>query len=79
MMRIHGCFIMLLGLVAAIPLPLPFNNPVAAFPVLLLGISLLEEDGLLVIVSYLAAIPFLLYYAALVFLGYAGFARFMRF
>jgi hypothetical protein len=42
-------------------------------------ISLLEEDGLLVIVSYLAAIPFLLYYAALVFLGYAGFARFMRF
>jgi len=79
MMRIHGCFIMLLGLVAAIPLPLPFNNLVAAFPVLLLGISLLEEDGLLVIVSYLAAIPFLLYYAALVFLGCAGFARFMRF
>jgi hypothetical protein len=59
MMRIHRCFIMLSGLAAPIPLPLPFNNLVAAFPVLLLGISLLEEDGLLVIVSYLAAIHFI--------------------
>ncbi len=79
MTRFHGCFIMLLGLVAAIPLPLPFNNLVAAFPILLLGLSLLERDGLLVIVSYLASIPFLLYYAALVFLGHAGFTRLMGF
>jgi hypothetical protein len=75
--RIHGAFIMLLGLVAAIPLPLPFNNLVAAFPALLLGISLLEKDGLLAIISYLSSIPFFLYYAALVFLGYAGFSRLM--
>ncbi len=77
--RVHGCFIMLLGLVAAIPLPLPFNNLVAAFPILLLGLSLLERDGLLVIVSYLASIPFFLYYAALAFLGHAGFTRLMGF
>ena len=79
MIRVHGCFVALLGLVAAIPLPLPFNNLVAGFPVLLLGLSLLEEDGLLVIVSYLASIPFFFYYAALAFLGYAGFERLMGF
>lgn len=79
MIRMHGFFIMFLGLVAAIPLPLPFNNLVAAFPILLLGFSLLEEDGLLVIVSYIAAIPFLIYYGALVYLGHAGFERLMGF
>jgi hypothetical protein len=73
MIRIHGIFVMLLGLTAAIPLPLPFNNLVAAMPILLLGLSLLERDGVLVIVSYLASIPYFLYYGALVYLGHAGF------
>jgi hypothetical protein len=79
MIRIHGIFVMLFGLVAAIPLPLPFNNLVAAFPILLLGLSLLEKDGLLAVVSYVAAIPFFLYYGALVYLGNAGFQRLMGF
>lgn len=77
--RFHGVFVMLLAFIAAIPLPLPFNNLVAAFPVLLLGFSLLEKDGLLVIVSYVAAIPFFLYYGALIYLGNAGFQRLMGF
>jgi hypothetical protein len=77
--RVHGSFVMLLGLVGAIPLPLPFNNFVAAFPVLLLGFSLLEEDGLLAILSYFTAIPFLIYYGALAYFGRAGFERLMSF
>jgi hypothetical protein len=79
MLRIHGVFVMVLGLTAALPLPLPFNNFVAAFPILLLGFSLLELDGALVITSYVAAIPFVLYYTALVYLGHAGFKRLMGF
>ena len=78
-MRIHGIFILLLGLIASIPIPLPLNNLVAAFPVLLLGLSLLERDGALAIVSYLSSILCLLYYAALIYLGHAGFERLMRF
>jgi len=78
-MRIHGVAVMLLGLMAAIPLPLPFNNLVAAFPILLLGFSLLEKDGLLVIISYIAAIPFFIYYGALLYLGNAGFRHLMGF
>jgi hypothetical protein len=79
MMRIHGIFIMLLGITASIPLPLPFNNLVAALPILLLGLSLLERDGVLVIVSYLASIPCFLYYGALIYLGHTGFERLMGF
>jgi hypothetical protein len=77
--RVHGFFVMFLGLVASIPLPLPFNNFVGAFPVLLLGLSLLEEDGLLAIVSYIAAIPCLIYYGALLYLGKAAFERLVGF
>jgi hypothetical protein len=79
MIRTHGIFVMLLGLTAAIPLPLPFNNLVAALPILLLGLSLLERDGMLVIVSYLASIACFLYYGALLYLGHAGFQRLMGF
>jgi hypothetical protein len=79
MIRVHGAFIMVLGIVAAFPLPLPFNNFVAAFPILLLGLSLLERDGILVIVSYLSAIPFFIYYGALLYLSHAGFARLIEF
>jgi hypothetical protein len=79
MIRIHGIFVLLFGLTASVPLPLPFNNLVAALPILLLGLSLLERDGLLVIVSYLASITCFLYYGALIYLGHAGFERLMGF
>ena len=79
MIRVHGIFVLLLGLVSAIPLPLPFNNFVAAFPILLLGFSLLEKDGLLATVSYIATIPFFIYYGALLYLGNAGFRHLMGF
>jgi hypothetical protein len=77
MIRIHGIFVMLMGFTAAIPLPLPFNNLVAALPILLLGLSLLEKDGALVIASYLASIPCFIYYGALIYLGNAGYRHFL--
>jgi hypothetical protein len=79
MICVHGIFVMLLGLTASVPLPLPFNNLVAALPILLLGLSLLERDGVLVIVSYLASIPCFIYYGALIYLGHAGFEHLMKF
>jgi hypothetical protein len=79
MLRVHGIFVMLMGLTAAIPLPLPFNNLVAALPILILGLSLLEQDGVLVIVSYMASIPCFIYYGALIYFGHVGFERLMGF
>jgi hypothetical protein len=79
MLRIHGLFIMLMGITASVPIPIPFNNLVAALPILLLGLSLLERDGLLVIVSYMSSILCFVYYGALFYLGHAGFERLMDF
>jgi hypothetical protein len=79
MIRIHGLFIMLMGITASVPIPIPFNNLVAALPILLLGLSLLEHDGLLVLASYLSSILCVVYYAALIYLGHAGFGRLMSF
>lgn len=75
LVRIHGLFAISMGLLAAVPLPLPLNNMVAAMPILLLGFSLLEKDGVMVITSYVAAIPCFLYYGTLTYVGYAGFQR----
>jgi hypothetical protein len=71
-LRLHGVVILVAGLIETLPLPFPFHNMVAAVPVLLLGLSLLERDGMLVIVSYLSAIPAVLYYGGLLFLGREG-------
>jgi hypothetical protein len=75
MIHVHGAFVMLMGLTAAVPLPLPFNNFVAALPVLLLGLSLLERDGTMALVSYLTAIPCFVYYGALIYFGHTAFER----
>ena len=74
---LHGVFTIAMALLAAIPVSLPLNNMVAALPILLLGLSLLERDGALVIVSYLAAIPCILYYGGLAFLGVKGLEHLM--
>ena len=48
----HGIFISLLGLFLALPLPIPFSNLIAAWPLFLLGLGLLESDGVFVCIAY---------------------------
>lgn len=50
---IHGLTITFLGLFLALPLPLPFTNLLAAFPLLAFGLALLEDDGVFIIIAYL--------------------------
>lgn len=53
--RFHGVLAFMLACLLALPIPLPFTNLMAAFPLLFLGLGLLEDDGLLVIIAYLWA------------------------
>lgn len=75
---VHGLYVFVLGLIAAIPLPLPLGNFVAAFPVLLMGLGLAEKDGLVILLAYFAGIPCFLYYGALAFLGLEGVEHLMK-
>lgn len=53
--RIHGILAFMLACLLAMPIPIPFTNLMSAFPLLILGLGLLEDDGLLIIIAYLWA------------------------
>jgi len=70
--RLHGAFALVMSLTAALPITIPFGNTVAALPIVLLGLGLLERDGLFILLAYLGAIPCIAFYATLLFLGGKG-------
>lgn len=50
---VNGFLIMVLALFLTLPIPLPLTNILAAFPILLLSIGMLEEDGLFILLGYI--------------------------
>ena len=65
LLRMHGLLVAFLAILLALPLPIPFSNLLAAIPILLVALSLLEDDGFFMIAGYLAAIPCILFFGAL--------------
>ena len=49
---LHLCFVVVAGLLLALPMPIPFTNTFPAWTVLLLAAGLMERDGLFVIAGY---------------------------
>jgi hypothetical protein len=48
----HGISIAILAFLLALPLPIPFTNLFAAYPILAFGLGLLEDDGIMIIIAY---------------------------
>lgn len=67
--RLHGILIAFLSILLALPLPIPFSNMLAAVPILLLALALLEDDGVFLIAGYLAAIPCMAFFGILFLFG----------
>ncbi len=67
--RIHGILIAFLSILLALPLPIPMSNMLAAIPIVLMALALLEDDGLYLVAGYLAAIPCAVFFAVLFLLG----------
>lgn len=65
--RFHGAYTMVLALMAATPLTLPLNNLIPAFPILLIGLALLERDGLLIILAYVVSIFSFAYFGGIIY------------
>lgn len=55
------------AILLALPLPIPFSNTMPAFVILFQALGHLEEDGALVILSYVQAIICLVYFALIGF------------
>ena len=67
--RMHGLLIAFLSILLALPLPIPMSNMLAAIPIVLIALALLEDDGLYLLAGYLAAIPCAVFFAVLFLFG----------
>lgn len=70
----HGLTIAMLGLILALPLPIPLSNILAAYPLAIFGLAILEDDGVAILVAY--GLSFLCFFvlALLIWLGKEGLA-----
>ena len=62
--RLIGAALVALGGIMFVPVFVPFGNPLTALPLALLGLSLLEEDGLLCALGLAGTLAALAYHAA---------------
>ena len=62
--RLIGAAIIALALIMIVPVFVPFGNPLTAAPLALLGLALLEEDGLLCALGLAGTLLTLAYHAA---------------
>jgi hypothetical protein len=52
LLTFHGLTIALLGIILALPLPIPLSNILAAYPLLMFGLAILEDDGVALLIAY---------------------------
>lgn len=50
--RAHGLTVTILAMLLALPLPIPASNIIAAVPIVIIGLALLEDDGWFMIAGY---------------------------
>lgn len=69
--QIHGTFLLFMSIVLALPIPMPapFTNSVAALPIFLTSLGMLERDGRMIIIGYCSTLICITYYLALIVLG----------
>lgn len=61
--KVNGLLVLFLGFLLSLPLPIPFSNLVAAWPILFIGLGALEDDGVFILIGYflsLVAVGFFL-------------------
>lgn len=56
MERANGLIIFVLGILLALPLPIPLSNLTAAWSIFFIALGILEDDGLFVLIGYLISL-----------------------
>lgn len=64
--KIHGILLLILSLCLAFPIPIPLINIIAAIPIVTLAWGMLEEDGLLILLSYVFSALCIEFYVELI-------------
>lgn len=76
---VHGVTIAVLSILLALPLPVPFTNLLAAYPILAFGLGILEDDGLMIAIGYLLTIFCFSFFVALIWFGKEGFSMLFQY
>jgi hypothetical protein len=63
----NGLLISFLGLILALPLPIPFSNITSAWAIFLISLGMLEDDGLFIIGGYLVSLLTLAFFVGIYF------------
>ena len=71
--RVHGVVIVICAVLLSLPLPIPASNMIAALPIMLIALGMLESDGVFVIAGYVVAGLCFVSFGALAWLGKEGF------
>lgn len=65
---ISGLLISILGILLALPLPIPFSNLLTAWSILFIGLGLLKDDGVFILIGYFVSLFSFGYFIAMVLL-----------
>lgn len=68
MQIVNAVLIFLLGIFLALPLPIPLTNLAAGWSIFLVSLGLLENDGIFVLIGYLAFLVSLIFLILIIFL-----------
>lgn len=52
----NGILLAILGIMLALPLPVPLSNLMAAWSILLIGLGLLKDDGVFILIGYIVSL-----------------------
>lgn len=69
MMTFHWILIAFLGLLLALPIPLPASNLVPGYALVFVTVSALERDGKMMLLGYVLSLASIVWISAFVFLG----------
>lgn len=64
---INGLTLFFLGIFLALPLPIPFSNLAAAWSIFLIALGMLEDDGVFLLLGYLASLLTILFFVLMAF------------
>jgi len=65
---INGLLIFILGILLALPLPIPLSNLTAAWSILFIGLGLLKDDGVFILIGYFFSLFAFGSFVAMIFL-----------
>jgi Uncharacterized ABC-type transport system, permease components len=65
--HIHGVLVCILGILLALPLPVPFSNLVTAWPIMLIALGTLEDDGLCLLIGYILTLVAFAFFGVVAF------------